>query len=136
MPLSERSRSALYLGLVEVVHDQEAVEELLSYFPARDVDEPVTREFLRAELAGVRGEFADLRAEVRTESAALRGEFADLRAEFADLRAEFAELRAEVRTDLSSFRVEMHAEIRRQTAWLMATMITLGGVLVAGGAIG
>lgn len=26
---------------------------MLSYFPARDVEEPVTKEFLRAELSGV-----------------------------------------------------------------------------------
>lgn len=40
---------------------------MLSYFPARDVEEPATKEFIRAEMA-------ELRAE-------LRGEMADLRAD-------------------------------------------------------
>ncbi len=30
--------------------------ETLSYFPARDVDEPVSKEFLRAEIADLRAE--------------------------------------------------------------------------------
>jgi len=50
--LTERNRSALYQGLSTIV-DEEAVQEMLSYFPARDVEEPVTKEFLRAELSGV-----------------------------------------------------------------------------------
>ena len=52
MALPERNRSALYQGLSTIV-DEEAVQEMLSYFPARDVEEPVTKEFLRAELSGV-----------------------------------------------------------------------------------
>jgi len=50
--LTERNRSALYQGL-STIADEEAVQEMLSYFPARDVEEPVTKEFLRAELSGV-----------------------------------------------------------------------------------
>lgn len=52
MALTERNRSALYQGL-STIADEEAVQEMLSYFPARDVEEPVTKEFLRAELSGV-----------------------------------------------------------------------------------
>jgi hypothetical protein len=44
MPLSEKSRSALYQGLVSAVRDEEAVAEMMAYFPARDVEEPVTKE--------------------------------------------------------------------------------------------
>ena len=50
MALSEKSRSALYQGLSNVAYE-EAVQEMLSHFPARDVEEPVTQEFLRAELS-------------------------------------------------------------------------------------
>ena len=53
MALTERSRNALYTGLTEIIHE-EAVSEMLSYFPARDVEEPVTKEFLRAEMAELR----------------------------------------------------------------------------------
>jgi hypothetical protein len=63
MALTERSRNALYQGLTDVI-DEEAVSEMLSYFPARDSEEPVTNEFLRAEMADLRAEMADLRAEV------------------------------------------------------------------------
>ena len=49
MPISEKSRSALYQGLTPIA-GEEAVSEMLSQFPARDVDEPVTKDFLRAEL--------------------------------------------------------------------------------------
>lgn len=49
MAISEKSRSALYTGLTPIA-GEEAVSEMLSYFPSRDLDEPVTKEFLRAEL--------------------------------------------------------------------------------------
>ncbi len=55
MAISEKSRSALYQGLATVA-GEEAVSEMLSYFPARDVDEHVTKDFLRAELADLRAE--------------------------------------------------------------------------------
>ena len=53
MALTERSRSAIYLGLTNVIDDDQAVEEMLSYFPARDVEEPVTKEYFRAEMASM-----------------------------------------------------------------------------------
>lgn len=59
MALTERSRSVLYQSLYVVVADEQAVQEMLSYFPARDVEEPVTKEFLRAELAELRVELHD-----------------------------------------------------------------------------
>ncbi|MGI8709476.1 MAG: hypothetical protein ACR2LA_00555 [Acidimicrobiales bacterium] len=43
-----RSRSTIYQTFTTLIDDEEAVEEMLSYFPARDVEEPVTKEFLRA----------------------------------------------------------------------------------------
>ncbi len=63
MSLSQRSRSAIYAGLKDLV-DEEAVEEMLSHFPVRDLDEPVTQGFVRAEIADVRAEIADVRVEI------------------------------------------------------------------------
>ncbi len=51
MALTEKSRSALYTGFSELIDNEEAIQEMLSYFPARDVEEPVTKEFLQTALA-------------------------------------------------------------------------------------
>jgi hypothetical protein len=50
MSMSEKSRNTIYQTFQPQL-GEEATEEMLSYFPARDLDEPVTKEFLRAELA-------------------------------------------------------------------------------------
>ena len=76
MAISEKSRSALYQGLVPIA-GEEAVGEMLSYFPARDVDEPVSKELLRAEIA-----------DVKTEISAVKVTIAGVRTEIADLRTE------------------------------------------------
>mgnify|MGYP001405741951 CR=1 FL=1 len=71
MTLSEKSRSAIYQGLSTIIEDQEAVQEMLSQYPARDADELVTKDYLRAELAEfraeMRGEMAQFRMEIRSE---------------------------------------------------------------------
>ena len=77
MALSERSRSVLYQGLVTIVEDEQAVQEMMSYFPARDVEEPVTKDFLRAEMN-------DLRAEMRTEMGDLRTEMGQMEGRLVD----------------------------------------------------
>lgn len=80
MPLTNKHRSSIYRRLVPVLGDEET-EALLSQFPARDDDEPISREFLRAEVA-------DLRTELHTEMAGLRTELHDglgaFRTEFHD----------------------------------------------------
>jgi len=60
MALSERSRSVLYQGLITIVDDEQAVQEMMSYFPARDVEEPITKDFLRAELNDLRTEMGQM----------------------------------------------------------------------------
>jgi hypothetical protein len=61
--LSQKHRANLFTSLAPVVGEEEA-EALLSQFPSRDLDEPVTKEFVRAEIAEVRTEIAGLRAEM------------------------------------------------------------------------
>jgi len=67
MALSQKHRSSIYQGLSEFLGEEE-VEALLSHFPARDLDEPVTKEFVRAEIADLRVEmhagFGSIRAEM------------------------------------------------------------------------
>ena len=55
MPISEKSRSAIYQALSPIT-GEEAVAEMLAQFPARDLDEPITRDYLDARLAGLRVE--------------------------------------------------------------------------------
>ena len=71
MPLTERSRHKLYETFTALIDDEEAVQEMLSDFPARDVEEPVTQDFLRAEL---QTEIGALRAELHSEIGGLRAE--------------------------------------------------------------
>lgn len=58
MTLTAKHRSSIYRTLSPLIGEEEA-EALLAEFPARDLDEPVTKEFLRAELAVLRAEMND-----------------------------------------------------------------------------
>ena len=129
MSLSQRSRSVIYDGLNRIIEDQEAVEELMSHFPARDLDEPVSKQFHRAETATLRAEMALSGAELRGEMAelatGLRGEMAELR---TDMRAEMAELRTDMQVGFAEIRVEMHRGFQRMTVSLAALMVSMSAV--------
>lgn len=129
MSLSQRSRSVIYDGLNRIIEDREAVEELMSHFPARDLDEPVTKEFHRAETATLRAEMALSAAELRGEMAelatGLRGEMAELR---SDMRSEMAELRTDMQVGFADIRTEMHRGFQRMTLSLAALMVSMSAV--------
>jgi len=55
LTLTAKHRSSIYSTLSPLIGEEEA-EALLSEFPARELDEPVTKDFLRAELAELRAE--------------------------------------------------------------------------------
>lgn len=103
MPLTERSRHKLYETFTALIDDETAVQEMLSYFPARDVEEPVTKDFLRAQL--------------QTEIGAVRVEIGDLRAE---LHAEIGGLRA-----------EMLQTARATQTWIISSGLSLAGLILA-----
>ncbi len=77
MALLEKHRSIIYAHFVETI-GEEAAEAMLSQFPARDLDEPVTKEFVEVQIAEVRREIAELRGEMHTEFAQVRLEMAEL----------------------------------------------------------
>ena len=56
MALTERSRATLYRRLSDLIHDEEAVGEMLSNFPAHGLDEPATKDFVEATVADLRTE--------------------------------------------------------------------------------
>jgi hypothetical protein len=101
MALSQKHRSNLYRDLAPIVGEEEA-EALLSQFPSRDLDEPVTKEFVRAEISDVRAEIGGLRAEMHSEIGGLR---AEMHRGFADINEKF----------------------RQQTIWIAsATVVAVG----------
>jgi hypothetical protein len=69
--LSEKHRTRFYEHFVEHV-GEEAAEDMLAQFPSRDVDELATKDFVAAQISGVRAEMADVRVEI----AGLRSEMA------------------------------------------------------------
>jgi hypothetical protein len=160
--LSERSRSVLYQGLVASIGDETAVSEMMAYFPARDVEEPVTKEFLRAELATVRAEMlaeigslrselhaaiGSLRSELHAEIGSLRSELhaeigslrSELRAEIGSLRselhAEIGSLRSDLETEAGGLRAEMVERIHRSTVWTVGAVTAWSGVLLTAMAV-
>lgn len=117
MALTHKHRAALYEGLSGIV-DEEAVDEMLAYFPTRDGDEPINRDFLRAEMS-------DLRTE-------LRGEMADLRTE---LRGEMSDLRTELRGEMSDMETRLvdriDTKFNQVIAANLATLVAFAAVLIA-----
>jgi hypothetical protein len=73
--LSEKHRSRFYDHFVEHV-GEEAAEAMLAQFPSRDLDEPATKDFVRAEIAGVRAEIAKVRADMAEMEMRLNAQFA------------------------------------------------------------
>ena len=102
MALTEKSRSALYQGL-STIADEQAVQEMLSYFPARDVEEPVTKEFLRAELSDVEH----------------------------SIRSYMSAMETGIRADMSAMELRLTERIDRAFRWNIITMITIAAVIVA-----
>ncbi len=64
--------------------------------------------------------------------------FAEMDARFAEMDSRFAELRADVRSDvarleikISEFRAEFQTALRTQLTWIVATIVGMGGLVVA-----
>ena len=119
MALTERSRSALYRGLTDLIEDEVAVGELLSYFPARDVEEPATKEFVAMTAAEVRND--------------LRADFSNLRSEFADLRSELADLRVELAAMEVRLTAQAAAQLRTSIQWTLGALVSVIGLVLAMG---
>ena len=77
MALDARHRSSLYQKFVPLLGEDDA-NALMSEFPASEAEELVTKQFLRAELATLRGEMGLVRGESRSELALVRTELAEL----------------------------------------------------------
>lgn len=65
MALTERNRNALYQGLTRTIGDEEAVEAMLSQFPAGEGDKLATESFVRTEIAGLEARMGERFAELK-----------------------------------------------------------------------
>ena len=105
MALTEKHRNEIYRHLAPTWGD-EVTQAFLSQFPAREGEEPITRDFLRAEMSDLRGE---------------------LRAEMADLGKEMSDQRGELRTEMAGLRSDMN----RMGSRLAGLVVGVSGVLTA-----
>jgi len=125
--LSQRHRSEIYNVWAPQL-GEEVAEALISHFPSRDLDEPVTKEFVQIQVAELRGEVHDGDASLRSEIAELRGEmhqgFAGLRAEIAGVRTEVSDLRGE-------FRAELQSELRKFALFVAGMQVTTIAAVVS-----
>ncbi|CAN5674012.1 hypothetical protein BH24ACT4_BH24ACT4_03880 [soil metagenome] len=122
MVLSQKQRGSIYSSLAPVIGEEEA-DALLSQFPTRIGDEPVTRDVLRADLAELRTELKDDMAVLRIE---LKDEMAALRIELKD---EMAALRTEVKCDMSTLSTGLKEDMSTLSTGLKGDMSTLGADL-------
>ena len=76
MVLTNKSRSAIYNGLTDII-EEEALEEMLTNFPAREIDEPVTRDFLAAQMSDLRGEMTQMEGRLSSDTHKLRNEMSE-----------------------------------------------------------
>ena len=124
MTLNTRDRSVLFESLSKLA-DPEAVDAMLAHFPTRDVDEPLTRDYLDSRLIEFREE---IRLTLVTEFRAFDAELASVDAR---LTAEIGAVDAKI----GSLRQEMGAHFRRSLRWTVGTMIALATVIVAAAAV-
>ena len=129
--MSEEDRTHVYAWLREEIGERRAeyVMSCLAPVPLADL---VTKEHLTDELsrfaALLRLEIAEQRAEDRKETAA---EFAAVRAEMAAGFTAMAAQREEDRKEASAQREADRSEAKQQFRWVIGTIISAAGVLLA-----
>ena len=65
MALTNKSRTAIYNALTDII-EEEALEEMLTNFPAREIDEPVTRDYMAAQMSQMRTEMVQAESRIIT----------------------------------------------------------------------
>ncbi|MEO6317866.1 MAG: hypothetical protein ABIP36_03700 [Acidimicrobiales bacterium] len=113
MAIGAAHRSSIYQKLVPILGEEDA-NVMMSEFPAVEAEELVTKDFLRAELAVLRGDMGLLGSDLRTEMGLLGAGTGKLE----------VGLRGEMGTSESGLRAEMAAIETRLT-------IRLGGAIAA-----
>ena len=108
---------------------------MLSYFPARDVEEPASKEFIEAQLAPIRARFD----QVDARFAAVDARFDSVDARFDSVDARFGSFAAELRSEMADMErrltTNLHNDMRAMTQWTIGAMFSLVALLVAVGFI-
>jgi flagellar biosynthesis/type III secretory pathway protein FliH len=137
-----------------VLHDEEAVGEVISSFPTRDADELATRDFVDARVGALEGQLTALEAKMDAGFAVVDARFASVDARmdagFAAVESRFASVDARMDTGFSAVDARMqvgfaeqraaiestlHTEIRTMTRWAVGTIIAVAGLLLALGVL-
>ena len=131
MTLNTRDRSVLFESLSKFA-DPEAVDAMLAHFPTRDIDEPITRDYLDAKLVEFREEIrVTIVTEFRSFDAKIGSLRQDMTAGLGSLDAKIGSLRGDMTTEIGLLRVDLEAKLHRSLQWTVGTMIALATVIVA-----
>ncbi|HMG43981.1 MAG TPA: hypothetical protein VK611_21795, partial [Acidimicrobiales bacterium] len=100
--LSQRHRSEIYNVWAPQL-GEEVAEALISHFPSRDLDEPVTKEFVEVKVSELRSE----------------------------LHQGFGEIRDEMHKGFTELRRDFDSRMQQMTLWLAGMVVALAGVGVS-----
>lgn len=115
MAMTQRSRSVLHRGLSDLLDDEEAVGEMLSYFPANEREEPLAKADLD-ELAS--------QMEIR---------FSQVEIRFSQVETQLAQMEIRLTTMLTDHMARFNAQLRTMVQWTFGAMVGLIGLVVAMG---
>jgi len=123
---------------------------MLAHFPTRDVDEPLTRDYLDSRLIEFREEIrvtlvsefrafdrklASLRQDMTSEIGSLDARIGSLRqdmtSEIGSLDAKIGSLRQDMTSEIGLLRQDLDARLLRSLQWTVGTMIALATVIIA-----
>jgi hypothetical protein len=147
--LTTKTRNSLYGKFVPILGEEDTAA-LLDQYPAHELDEPVTKGFVRAEIAEsreslrgeigeLRTEFVEFRGEVHTGFAAVRGEMGEVRASLewkmtemqTALRGEMDTQSAMLRGEMATMQAAIERRLTDQTKWVTSVIVTSMAVLTA-----
>ena len=118
--MSHKSRSVLHRSFTELTHNEGAVEEMLSYFPTRDEDEPASKEFIGSRISGLEVELEARFAQIDARFAQINARFVKLEgqmeARFAQTDSRFAKLEGQMEVRFAKLEGQMEARFAQVEA--------------------
>ena len=103
MALSEKARTEMFKYFASTALGEEVTSEMLANFPILEFDTLVTKDFLRAEIGGLR----------------------------LDMHTEIGSVRSDMQTGFADLATSIHEDMRTMFIGTITTMIALFGVLAA-----